>query len=148
MKNAEAKKEKIALRRNYTRVYEKCIVKAKNMMPNKAGISRKIKKARKIFERLHNIPRCKTLSNHICNFCDLISDCLDGTYEKLPLATLVALIAGILYLVLPFDVLADFIPVLGWVDDAAVLGFILATEQNDVNEYLKWKETESANDSE
>ena len=47
---------------------------------------------------------------------------------------------------LPFDVFADFIPVLGWVDDAAVLGFIIATEQNDVNEFLKWKETKSLTD--
>ena len=49
-------------------------------------------------------------------------------------------------MVLPFDVLVDFIPVLGWLDDAAVLGFIVATEQKDITEYLKWKETISLND--
>ncbi len=146
MKNAENKKPKAKLRKSYKRVYEKCIQKAKKIVPDKKKISQKIKKARKIFERLHNIPRCDTLSKNICNFCDLLSDYLDGTYTNLPLATFVALIAGILYLVLPFDVFADFIPILGWVDDAAVLSFIVATEQNDVNEYLKWKETKSLTD--
>ena len=102
MKNAEKKRAK--LRKSYKRVYEKCILKAKKIVPDKKKISQKIKKARKIFERLHNIPRCDTLSKHICNFCDLLSDYLDGTYTNLPLATFVALIAGILYLVLPFDI--------------------------------------------
>ena len=108
-------------------------------MPDKSKISNKIRKARKIFERLHNIPRCDDLSKNICNLCDLISDYLDGTYTNLPLATILASVAGILYLVLPIDALADFIPVLGWLDDAAVLGFVIATEQKDINEYLEWK---------
>lgn len=135
--------EKTKLKTGYKRVYDKCISKAKRIAPNKKKISQKIKKARKTFEKLHNISRFEALSKHICNFCDLLSDYLDGTYSNLPLSTFVALIAGILYLVLPFDALADFIPILGWIDDAAVLGFIVATEQNDVNEYLKWKEAKS-----
>lgn len=145
MKMQRVKKE-ATLKKSYKRVYEKCVVKATKMVPDKEEISQKIKKARKIFERLHNIPRCELLSKHICDFCDLLSDYLDGTYTNLPWSTFVSLIAGILYLILPFDVLADFIPILGWVDDAAVLSFIVATEQNDVNEYLKWKETKLLND--
>ena len=133
------RKEKIKLRKWYRRVYEKCLTKAQAMMPDKKKISNKIKKARKIFERLHNIPRCDALSKNICNLCDLISDYLDGVYTNLPLATILASVAGILYLVLPIDALADFIPVLGWIDDAAVLGFVIATEQKDINEYLEWK---------
>lgn len=139
-------KKQATLRKSYKRVYEKCVVKATGMVLDKKKISQKIRKARKIFERLHNIPRCETLSKHICDFCDLLSDYLDGIYTNLPLSTIVSLIAGILYLVLPFDVLADFVPVFGWIDDAAVLSFIVATEQNDINEYLKWKETKFLND--
>ena len=135
-------KEKIKLRKWYRRVYEKCLTKAQAMMPDKKKISNKIKKARKIFERLHNIPRCDALSKNICNLCDLISDYLDGVYTNLPVATILASVAGILYLVLPTDALADFIPVIGWLDDAAVLGFVIATEQKDINEYLEWKANE------
>ena len=139
-------KPQATLRKSYKRVYEKCVAKAKKIVSDKKKISRQVKKARKIFGRLRDIPRCETFSKHICDFCDLLSDYLDGTYSKLPVGTLVCLVAGILYLVLPFDVLADFIPVLGWIDDATVLGFIVATEQEEVNEYLKWKETESRSD--
>ena len=133
------RKEKIKLRKWYSPVYEKCLTKAQAMMPDKKKISNKIRKARRILERLHNIPRCDALSKNICNLCDLISDYLDGVYTNLPLATILASVAGILYLVLPTDASADFIPVLGWLDDAAVLGFVIATEQKDINEYLEWK---------
>ena len=131
------------LKKRYKRVYDKCATKANKVLSNKKKISKCIRKARKIFERLHNLPRFNALSNNICNFCDLLSDYFDGTYKNLPLSTIVAILAGLLYLVLPIDCLADFIPVLGWLDDAAVLGFVVAAEQNDVKEYLDWKANKS-----
>ena len=100
-----------------------------------------LRKARKLFERLHNVPRFDTFSKNICNFCDLLSDYFGGVYKNPPLATVVAILGGILYLILPLDVLADFIPVLGWIDDIAVLSFIVKAEQNDIKEYLEWKNT-------
>ena len=111
-------------------------------MPNKLKISKALRKARKIFERLRNIHRFDVFSDNICSFCDLLSDYFEGTYKNLPLSTIVAVLAGVLYLVLPFDALADYIPVLGWIDDMAVLGFIVKAEQNDIEEYLGWKAKE------
>lgn len=121
---------------------DKCKVKAQKMLPNRKAVSKTIRKAGHKFERLRNLPKCDTLFKNICNFCDLLSDYLDGTYQALPLATIVACLGGLIYLVLPFDVLPDFFAGIGWVDDAAVLAFIMAAEQNDVNEYLAWKENQ------
>ena len=134
-----SKNTAIPLKKSYKRVYDKCVAKARKIMPNRHKISKALRKARKIFERLHNIPRFDAFSDNICDFCDLLSDCFEGTYKNLPLSTIVAVLAGVLYLVLPFDVLADYIPVLGWIDDMAVLGFIVKAEQNDIKEYLGWK---------
>lgn len=138
-------KEKIKLKKRYERIYQKCLSRASKIIPDKKKISEKIRKSRKIFERLRNIPRCDVLSKNICDLCDLLSDYLDGTYTKLPLATIIASTAGILYLVLPLDALADFIPFIGWLDDATVLAFVIATEQNDINEYLKSKYNQEDN---
>lgn len=134
------KDEKTVLSKPRNWLYEKCVEKAKKIIPNRKKLSKKIRKARKIAERLHNLPRCNELSRQVCNFCDLLSDYLDGEYKNIPLATIVALLAGLLYLILPFDIIADILPGIGWIDDAAVLAFVLTAEQNDVNEYLKWKE--------
>ena len=136
------KKKETTLKKRYRKFYEKCIAKAKKMLPNKKKISNVLKKARRIFERLHNIPKCEALAKNICNFCDLLSDYFAGVYQNLPLSTVVAALAGLIYVVLPIDVLADFVPVLGWLDDAAVLAFVVAAEQNDVKEYLNWKKNQ------
>ena len=127
------------LKKSYKRLYEKCTLKAQKILPNKKKISKTIKKARRIFEKLRNLPRSHAFVENICSFCDLLSDYFEGIYKSLPLSTIVAFLAGLLYLILPIDVFADFIPILGWVDDAAVLAFVVKAEQNDVKDYLKWK---------
>ena len=51
-----------------------------------------------------------------------------------------AVLAGLLYLVLPMDAISDFFPLLGYLDDAGVMAFVIATEKADMKEYLAWKE--------
>ena len=130
----------LVLSRNRRRVYRKCLGRAGKMVPDRERISQTIRKARRIFERLQNLPRCRGLCRHICDFCDLLSDYFDGTYPNLPLSTIVAVLGGLLYLVLPTDAIADFFPLLGYLDDAGVLAFVIATEKEDMKEYLDWKQ--------
>lgn len=141
-------KEKKSLSRLQSRLYEKQRIKARKMLPDREKISRTIKKARKLLARLRNLPRCKKLSENACCFCDLLSDYFDGTYENFPASTVVALLAALLYLILPFDVLVDLLPIAGWLDDAAVLGFVVSAQKSDIKEYLAWKELKALNGSE
>ncbi len=120
--------------------------KAKKMLTNKKKICKTIQKAKSIFDRLCNLPGCKTLCQNICCFCDLLADYVDGTYQNLPLSTIVALLGGLLYLILPFDIVLDALPGIGWIDDATVLAFVVAAQKNDITEYLAWKESQSAPD--
>ena len=134
----------ITLSKKHLKVYSKCEKKAKKIIPDKAAVSRTIRKARKIIERLKNIPKLEGLTANICNFCDLLADYFDGIYTNPPLSTVVTLVGGLLYLILPFDVISDLIPALGWIDDTAVVAVILKTEQREVGEYLKWKESQQS----
>jgi uncharacterized membrane protein YkvA (DUF1232 family) len=43
--------------------------------------------------------------------------------RRAPLKTRLTVIAIIAYVVSPIDLISDFIPVIGWIDDAAVIAF-------------------------
>ncbi len=51
--------------------------------------------------------------------------------------TLIA--AGLLYFLLPLDMTPDFIPGLGFIDDALVLGALWKVVQNEVDRYLAYR---------
>jgi uncharacterized membrane protein YkvA (DUF1232 family) len=46
----------------------------------------------------------------------------------------VAILGALGYLILPIDIIPDFIPVIGWVDDAAVIASVLAFVRSQIKE--------------
>ena len=72
----------------------------------------------------------------------MIRDYVSGAYREVPFGTIAAVAAAILYLVSPFDAIPDFIPVIGYIDDAAVIALCLRMAHNDIEEYRAWKQPE------
>ena len=76
----------------------------------------------------------RELSTFIPNLASLFVGL--GRDERVPRRAKVALIAGGLYLALPIDLVPDFIPVAGQIDDAivaaAILRFVLASTERSV----------------
>lgn len=72
----------------------------------------------------------------------MLRSILRKEYKVLPVATILALLIGIAYIVLPADILPDFIPFLGYVDDASILALCLALTQRDIIAYETWKSTQ------
>jgi len=62
-----------------------------------------------------------------------------GTYTEVPRNTIIWIIAAIIYFLNPFDVIPDFIPVIGYVDDAAVIGFVIKSIRSDLDNFLEWE---------
>jgi uncharacterized membrane protein YkvA (DUF1232 family) len=49
---------------------------------------------------------------------------------------------GLLYFIIPTDFIPDMIPIIGLLDDIAVLTMISSSMQSELNEYLNWKKTD------
>jgi uncharacterized membrane protein YkvA (DUF1232 family) len=49
---------------------------------------------------------------------------------------------GLLYFILPADLVPDFIPVIGYLDDLAVLTTIMNSLKNEIKEYRIWKKNQ------
>jgi len=68
----------------------------------------------------------------------MLRDSLKGEFDC-PWITLATLGAAILYFLSPIDFIPDFIPVIGYLDDVAVLGAAIQFCQIDLKRYLAWK---------
>ena len=66
---------------------------------------------------------------------DMVSDSVTGKYKGVSKGTLALLAGGLSYLALPLDLVPDFIPVAGWMDDAALLGWIFARCADEFKKY-------------
>lgn len=72
-------------------------------------------------------------------FLAIIKDYIFGNYRQIPWWSVAAMVAALLYVLNPFDLLPDFIPMLGYVDDAMVIGTCLTMIETDLHKYWKWK---------
>ena len=86
--------------------------------------------------------RIQSLWRDINLMIGLVSDYSRGNYTQIPWNALAAITGAILYFVSPVDVLPDFIPVIGYVDDALVIKLALEIARPDLESYAEWKSPE------
>ena len=69
----------------------------------------------------------------------VVRDYARGRYRKIPFWSIAAIVAGFLYVLNPLDLIPDFIPFFGQIDDAAVVAACLLMVRQDLHRYKKWK---------
>jgi uncharacterized membrane protein YkvA (DUF1232 family) len=73
----------------------------------------------------------------------IIKDYANGKYREIPWKTIAAITGTLIYVFTPFDILPDFIPVIGLTDDAAVIALCLAAIDSDLKKYEVWKKNQA-----
>jgi len=69
----------------------------------------------------------------------LIQDYVAGEYLKVPWWGVAAVASALLYVLNPFDLIPDFIPGLGYIDDAMVVAACLRMVEKELLKYQAWK---------
>lgn len=69
----------------------------------------------------------------------IIKDYANGEYREIPWYSIAAIVFALLYVLSPIDLIPDFIPGIGLVDDALVVAACLAMVEQDLHAYKDWK---------
>lgn len=73
----------------------------------------------------------------------MIKDYRNGTYTAVPWFTIASIAASLIYVISPIDMIPDFIPGLGYIDDITVLTIVVGWIDSDLHRYLDWKLSEN-----
>ncbi len=69
----------------------------------------------------------------------LLKSYASGEYRDVEMKNLVMMIASLVYFLSPLDLLPDFLPILGYADDIALLTFVIKTVSEEIEKYELWK---------
>ncbi len=86
-----------------------------------------------------NHPSWKKYKDKLILMFQFLKDVKQKNYTDTPWKTLAAMIFTILYIINPLDLVPDFIPILGYIDDLTVFGFALKLINKDLEIYQKWR---------
>lgn len=62
-----------------------------------------------------------------------------GEYRDIPWKSLILIIGALLYFLVPIDMIPDFIPATGFVDDVAVILLVFKTISDDITAYRQFE---------
>lgn len=116
--------------------------KAQEVLDNEEETNKLVEKAVNLCEKLSRIPIIGQFFNDVPLVCMMISDYIHGEYRDVPLATIITLVAAVIYFVNPLDIIPDTLPIVGQLDDAVAIGLALKAAHGDIMAYAEWKAAE------
>ncbi len=91
---------------------------------------------KKLFKRIKVLAK---YCNDLCDIFELLRDRVTGAYKETPWRTIAALTGALIYVLSPIDLILDFIPGIGFLDDAVVIGLAIKLARPDLEKYRAWK---------
>ena len=91
-------------------------------------------------EKLKSIPKVGGKLAKIPTFLSLVKCYITKEYSKVPTATIIAITSALLYFLVPSDMMPDFIPLIGYIDDASVISVCTTLVSHDLKKFTKWRD--------
>lgn len=93
-----------------------------------------------IVRKVAGIPLLQGVLGEVEVVLDLMRDYWSGRYREIPRWVVGALAFALLYFINPIELIPEFVPVIGYLDDAALLLLALRLTREYVEKYKVWRE--------
>ena len=104
------------------------------------------KDIQKVISRSEDIQRKFSARGPLARFVEdgkllmsIVKDYWVGAYRQVPYGVIASSVFTLIYVLNPFDMVPDVLPLIGQLDDVAVLGACLLMIEHDLHTYKDWK---------
>ena len=91
-------------------------------------------------QKINDMPFVGKKFSMIPVMISLVKNYVQGKYTTIPYGTILAILSALIYFLAPIDIVPDFIPLAGYLDDMAVLGLCMNMVSIDIETYEKWRQ--------
>ena len=105
---------------------------------NSADVSTVINNTDEILRKSNAGPLAKFFDD-IKTMIEMVKAWANKTYTGIPFRTIGMIILTLIYVFSPIDIIPDFIPGVGLIDDAAMVGLCLKAASSDIDDFRQWK---------
>jgi uncharacterized membrane protein YkvA (DUF1232 family) len=74
-------------------------------------------------------------------FVRMLTSYINGDYREIPWKSLLLLIGALIYFIMPIDLIPDFIPASGLLDDISVVLLVFNGINEDINAFLEYEKS-------
>ena len=105
------------------------------------------KDVEKVISRSEEIQRKFSAKGPLARFVEdgklliaIVKDYWAGAYRQIPCGSIASIVFTLIYVFNPFDMMPDMLPIIGQLDDVAVMGACLILVEQDLHKYKDWKD--------
>lgn len=114
--------------------------KAKEIIENYDKWEKFQKEFEKFLLKAKKTPILGSILNDVVCMVEIIEAYIAKEYTDIPFPTIISIVSAVLYVISPIDIIPDFIPVVGYMDDVAVVMLVLRLGvAKDIKKFRKWK---------
>lgn len=74
----------------------------------------------------------------------ILKDYWNGNYRQMPWKAIAAVVAAVVYVLSPIDLVPDFLVPIGWTDDLLVVALTWGLVKRELRDYCEWKKLSPA----
>lgn len=116
---------------------------AEDLVKNPQGLKFKLAKAKEKLNKQSVMDSLGKYVDDLKTLMRLLSAWISRKYTGVETQTIVYTVVAVVYFVTPTDFVPDFVLGLGFVDDIAVLTWVLEKIRDDVNKFKEWEKNKN-----
>lgn len=116
--------------------FEKHRKKAEKLISEPGKVEKLLKR---MGRKLETMPVLSGVLEYLPKMYYMLRSWFTKEYTAVPVGTIVAILGALTYFLSPVDLVPDFLPGIGYLDDAAVIAVCLKLVKGDIDRYMEWK---------